>query len=60
VTAEGGNEGKLVNDGIVERGVTVEATTKLGRRALRIVEALHSAHPRNEREPRNLRPYPWG
>jgi hypothetical protein len=28
--------------------VTVEATTALGRRALRIVESLHSAHPFNE------------
>jgi hypothetical protein len=40
--------GQLVNDGILERGVTVEATTHLGRRALRIVEALHSPHPFGE------------
>jgi len=43
--------GELVNDGIVRRGVTVEATTHLGRRALRIVETLHGAHPFNELEP---------
>jgi hypothetical protein len=36
-----------VNDGIIRRGVTVEATTHLGRRALRIVETLHGAHPFN-------------
>ena len=39
---------QLVNDGVVMRGVTVEATTDLGRQALRIVEALHSAHPLNK------------
>ena len=50
-TGENWSRGELINDGIVERGVTVEATTRLGRRALRIVEALHSAHPLNELEP---------
>ncbi len=45
---ENWSRGGLVNDGIVKRGVTVEATTHLGRRALRIVEALHGAHPFNE------------
>jgi hypothetical protein len=45
---ENWSRGELVNDGVVERSVTVEATTLLGRRALRIVEALHSAHPINE------------
>ena len=40
--------GNLVNDGIVKRGVTVEATTRLGRRAMRIVESLHSPHPYDE------------
>jgi len=39
---------ELIDDGILKRGVIVEATTDLGRRALRIVEALHSAHPYNE------------
>jgi hypothetical protein len=42
---------ELINDGIVKRGVTVEATTLLGRRALRIVEALHSDHPFDELDP---------
>lgn len=60
ISAEGWQERKLVNDGIDERSVTVEATTKLGRRALRIVEALHTAHPHNEQEAPNLSPYPWG
>ena len=50
-TGQNWSRGELINDGIVERGVTVEATTRLGRRALRIVEALHSAHPFNELEP---------
>jgi hypothetical protein len=59
-TVEGGMEGELVNDGIVERAVTVEATTNLGRRALRIIEALHSAHPHDEQAPPKLGPYPWG
>jgi hypothetical protein len=45
------SRGQLVDDGIVQRGVTVEATSRLGRRALRIVEALHGAHPFNELEP---------
>ena len=45
---ENWSRGELVNDGIVKRGVTVEATTHLGRRALRIVETLHGAHPFNE------------
>jgi hypothetical protein len=39
------SRGELINDGIVKRGVTVEATTRLGRRAMQIVEALHTAHP---------------
>ena len=39
---------ELIDDGILKRGVIVEATTDLGRRALRIVEALHNAHPYNE------------
>jgi hypothetical protein len=43
--------GGLINDGIVDRGATVEATTHLGRKALRIIEALHSTHPFNEIEP---------
>jgi hypothetical protein len=43
--------GQLIDDGIVKRSVTVEATTSLGRRALRIMEALHSAHPRYESGP---------
>jgi hypothetical protein len=51
-TGENWSRGELINDGIVQRGVTVEATTCLGRRALRIVEALHSAHPFNERPER--------
>jgi hypothetical protein len=42
------SRGELINDGIVKRGVTVEATTRLGRRALGLVEALHSAHPFGE------------
>lgn len=42
---------QLINDGVVERTVIVEATTDLGRRALRIVEALHSAHPLDESDP---------
>jgi hypothetical protein len=41
---------ELVDDGIVKRSVTVEATTRLGRRALRIIETLHGAHPFNELE----------
>jgi hypothetical protein len=45
---ENWSRGELLNDGIVKRGVTVEATTHLGRRALRIVETLHGAHPFNE------------
>jgi hypothetical protein len=45
------SRGELINDGVVKRGVTVEATTHLGRRALRIVEALHSAHPYGELDP---------
>ncbi len=45
---ENWSRGELVNDGIVKRGVTVEATTHLGRRALPIVETLHGAHPFNE------------
>ena len=49
-SGENWSRGKLINDGVVERGVTVEATTRLGRRALRIVEALHSAHPFDELE----------
>ncbi|MGZ6639899.1 MAG: hypothetical protein ACXVII_44705 [Solirubrobacteraceae bacterium] len=47
---------ELIDDGILKRGVIVEATTDLGRRALRIVEALHSAHPYNELDaPENWR-----
>ena len=42
------SSGGLINDGVVNRGVIVEATTELGRRALRIVEALHAAHPHDE------------
>jgi hypothetical protein len=49
-TGENWSRGELINDGIVQRSVTVEATTCLGRGALRIVEALHSAHPFNELE----------
>ena len=45
---ENWSRGELVDDGIVKRGVTVEATTRLGRRALRIIEALRGAHPFNE------------
>jgi hypothetical protein len=45
---ENWSHGELVDDGIVKRRVTVEAATHLGRRALRIIEALHSAHPFNE------------
>lgn len=41
------SRGRLIDDGVLKRGVTVEATTDLGRRALRIVEVLHSAHPFN-------------
>ncbi len=48
---ENWSRGQLINDGIVKRSVTVEATTRLGRRALRIIEALHSAHPFNDIEP---------
>jgi hypothetical protein len=52
VEAQGKNwsHGGLVDDGIVKRSVTVEATTGLGRRALRIIEAVHGAHPYNELE----------
>ncbi len=50
-TGENWSRGELINDGIVQRSVTVEATTRLGRKALRIIEALHSGHPFNEREP---------
>jgi len=39
---------ELIDDGILKRGVIVEATTDLGRRALRIVEALHSDDPYKE------------
>lgn len=52
-TGENWSRGELINDGIVQRSVTVEATTHLGRKALRIIEALHSGHPFNEREPRS-------
>lgn len=45
------SSGELIDDGIVKRGVTIEATTHLGRRALRIVEALHDAHPYSESDP---------
>ena len=37
-------------DGIVERSVTLEVTTRLGRRALRSVETLHRTHPFDELE----------
>ena len=47
---ENWSHGELVDDGIVKRSATVEATTRLGRRALRIIEALHGAHPFNELE----------
>jgi hypothetical protein len=47
---ENWSHGKVVDDGIVKRSATVEATTRLGRRALRIIEALHAAHPFNELE----------
>ena len=50
-TGENWTRGQLIDDGIVKRSVTVEATTRLGRRALRIIEALHSAHPFNDIEP---------
>jgi hypothetical protein len=55
VEQEGENwsRGELLNDGIVERSATVEATTALGRRALQIVEALQSAHPINASDPRS-------
>jgi hypothetical protein len=49
-TGENWSRGEVISDGIVERSVTLEATTRLGRRALRIVEALHSAHPFDELE----------
>ena len=49
-TRENWSRGELINDGIVQRSVTVEATTRLGRKALRILEALHGAHPFNELE----------
>jgi len=39
------SRGERINDGILQRGVTVEATSHLGCRALQVVEALHSAHP---------------
>ena len=48
---ENWSRGQLINDGIITRMVIVEATTRLGRRALRIIEALHSAHPFNDIEP---------
>lgn len=38
----------VINDGIVKRGVSIEATTHLGRKALWIVESRHSSHPYNE------------
>ncbi len=47
-TGENWSHGQLINDGVVKRSVTVEATTRLGRRALRIIEALHGDHPYNE------------
>jgi hypothetical protein len=50
-TGENWARGRLINDGVVKRSVTVEATTSLGRRALRIMEALHSAHPYDESGP---------
>jgi hypothetical protein len=50
-TGENWSRGQLINDGVVKRSVTVEATTRLGRRALRIIEALHSDHPYNELQP---------
>jgi hypothetical protein len=50
-SGENRSRNELINDGIVQRAVTVEATTRLGRKALRIVEALHSAHPFNELVP---------
>ena len=49
-TGENSSRGEVINDGLVQRRVTVEATTRLGRKALRIVEALHSRHPFNELE----------
>jgi hypothetical protein len=39
------------DDGIVRRGAPDEATTQLGQKALRIAEALHSAHPYDQQEP---------
>ena len=47
---ENWSHGELVDDGIVKRSATVEATTRLGRRALRIIETLHGSHPFNELE----------
>lgn len=49
-SGENWSRGRLINDGVVERSVTLEVTTRLGRRALRIVEALHSTHPFDELE----------
>jgi len=48
---ENWTRGQLTNDGVVQRSAIIEATTELGRRALRIIEALHSAHPHNDLEP---------
>jgi hypothetical protein len=42
------SHGEMVDDGIIKRGATVEATTPLGQRAMRIMETLHSPHPYNE------------
>jgi hypothetical protein len=47
---ENWSHSELVDDGIVKRSVTLEATTRLGRRALQIIEALHCAHLFNELE----------
>ena len=48
---ENWSRGELINDGVIKRSVTVEATTRLGHRALRIIDALHSAHPYDELDP---------
>ena len=36
------SHGEMVDDGIIKRGATVEATTPLGQRPMRIMETLHS------------------
>jgi len=50
-TGKNWSRGELINDGIVQRSVTVEASSRPGARALRIIEALHGEHPFDEIEP---------